>query len=84
MSAARGPSSNGSDLSKRKFRLVYRSEDIEGSLPALIPTSKHAHHLKQGLAGRCSRVEPLLMPEQVDTQCMQLGQEPNPPLAVPE
>ena len=45
---------------------------------------KHAHHLKQGLAGRCSRVEPLLMPEQVDTQCMQLGQEPNPPLAVPE
>src|SRR3982074_2474556 len=34
----RGPSSNGSDLSKRKFRLVYRSEDIEGSLPALIPT----------------------------------------------
>jgi hypothetical protein len=35
----RGPSSNGSDLSKRKFRLVYRSEDIEGSLPALIPTS---------------------------------------------
>jgi hypothetical protein len=24
------------------------------------------------------------MPEQVDTQCMQLGQEPNPPLAVPE
>jgi hypothetical protein len=32
-------SSNGSDLSKRKFRLVYRSEDIEGSLPALIPTS---------------------------------------------
>jgi hypothetical protein len=45
---------------------------------------KNPHHLKQGLAGRRRGVQALLMQEQVDAQCVQLGQEPNPPLAVPE
>jgi hypothetical protein len=36
---------------------------------------KDAHHLKQRFARRCSRVQPLLMQEQVDTGGVELGQE---------
>ena len=34
---------------------------------------EHAHHLKHRLAGRCRRVDSLLMQEQVDAQAVQLG-----------
>ena len=34
---------------------------------------EHAHHLKHRLAGRCRRVDALLMQEQVDPQAVRLG-----------
>src|SRR5262245_21102953 len=34
---------------------------------------EYAHHLKQGLAGRCGGVEPLLMQVKIDPQGVDLG-----------